>query len=71
MPEKTKSCGQPADYRYTWPGQDESRACYAHGREMARIAHALGFYLQLILLMPADPPQICEQQIKEQPDAKT
>ena len=69
MPTKTKPCDQPADFRYTWPGQDESYACYAHGREIARIAHAMGFYLQLTILTPADGNPTCSHQVKEQPHA--
>ena len=65
----TKECGEPADYRYTWPGAGEDYACFAHGREIARIAHAMGFYLQLIVLTPTDPPQICKQQVKEEDNA--
>lgn len=66
MSEKRTLCGIAAAFRYTWPGWDEAYACTYHARQIARIAHAMGFYLQLVPLAPRDPDRTCTQMV--QPD---
>jgi len=45
-----KICGEPANFRYTWPGKDEAFACIDHANGIARVAQAIGLYLQIILV---------------------
>ncbi len=44
MREKCRqdSCTSEADYRYTWPGKDESFICQAHSEKLKGIAGAMG-----------------------------
>lgn len=47
-------CQNKAEYRYTWPGKDESLICDDHGRLLKGVANALGVYLQVIPLSEED-----------------
>ncbi len=42
-------CTNPALFRYTWPGKDESMCCLEHSIMLAKIADAIGLpSLQMI-----------------------
>ena len=43
-------CNNPAKYRFTWPGKDESFICENHVDRLRGIASAIGLYLQIIPL---------------------
>ena len=47
---KQNGCTESAEYRYTWPGQDESYICGIHAIKLTNIANAMGLHLQLIPL---------------------
>jgi len=59
-------CGAPSLFRYTWPGKDEAFVCVEHAGQLRRVAEALGFHLQLVMLLPEQldnaPP--CTQVVK-------
>jgi len=63
-----KRCDAPSLFRYTWPGRDEMFACVEHAGGIRRVAEALDFHLQLILLTPDQldklPP--CSSLVKEE-----
>ncbi len=44
------ACENPPAYRFTWAGQDEAAICEEHGRKLAGLAAAMGYYCQLIPL---------------------
>jgi hypothetical protein len=44
----TEECGNPANIRYTWPGQDEVTVCIECADKAQRIAQAMGLHLQMI-----------------------
>lgn len=41
-------CEEPAAFRYTWPGRDESLICEEHVGKLRAVAAAMGLHLQLI-----------------------
>lgn len=43
-------CDNPAKYKFTWPGRDESVICEEHVGKLKTVANAMGMYLQIILL---------------------
>lgn len=43
-------CGNPALFRFTWPGKNEGFCCVAHGNQIAGVASVMGLHLQLIML---------------------
>lgn len=43
-----KSCNNNAQYRFTWPGEDESFICEKHAVKLKTITETMGFHLQLI-----------------------
>jgi len=47
-------CQNQAEYRYTWPGKDESLICEDHAISLKDVANALGVYLQIIPLSEKD-----------------
>jgi hypothetical protein len=47
-------CEMPAIFRYTWPGKDESRACFFCAARLTTVAGAIGLHLQLVRLGPED-----------------
>ena len=49
-----KNCSEPAAYRFTWPGKDESFICVEHSMKVRSIADAIGLPLQLIILSIKD-----------------
>lgn len=55
---KTRECGEHAAFRFTWAGRPESHACIVHGAQLATVAQAMGYPLQLIPLgvSALDPP---------------
>lgn len=56
---KKITCAQPAQYRYTWPGQDESYICQSCSVGLGAIANALGLHLQMIPVELSDSK--CQQ----------
>ncbi len=58
-------CNELADYRYTWPGSDESFICENHSSQLLVVANAIGLHLQIIPLM-GDSTIKCHQEIKEE-----
>lgn len=51
---QTPKCDEYAAYRYTWAGQDESFACESHAARLQKVASVMGYYVQLIPLLPSD-----------------
>ena len=43
-------CDNPAKYRFTWPGNDESVICEFHVHGLTAIANAMSLHLQIIPL---------------------
>lgn len=43
-------CAEPAAYRFTWAGQDESFICEKHVGKLRGVAAAMGYYVQVIPL---------------------
>lgn len=62
-----KRCDAPSLFRYTWPGRDEMFACVEHAGGLRRVADAMGFSLQLVLLEPyqLDKMPLCSSFVKE------
>ncbi len=48
MDNAKQQCQNVADFRYTWPGRDESYICFEHSTWLMTIVSAMGLYLQLI-----------------------
>lgn len=42
------TCDRPADFLYTWPGNDLAGACREHAGQIAGLSRAMGFHIQLI-----------------------
>lgn len=61
-----KQCTEPAAYRYTWPGLDESFICEDHVEKLRSVASGLGMHLQVI---PLNNEEIlrhkCRQEIRD------
>ena len=51
---KENKCKNPAFFRYTWPGKDESLACVIHAQDIKIVADAIGLHLQSIELSKED-----------------
>ena len=47
-------CDNPASYRFTWPGKDESLVCEEHVHCLKAVAKAIGLHLQVIPLSEED-----------------
>lgn len=45
---ETRDCKKPAEYRFTWPGRDEQRACSDCAARAITVAKATGFELQVL-----------------------
>ena len=61
-----KQCTEPASYRYTWPGQDESFICETHVGKLRSTANALGMHLQVIQLNNEEIcRETCRQKVRE------
>ena len=45
-----RGCEAVADYRFTWPGNDEAGICAEHAPKLRAIAGAMGFHIQIIKL---------------------
>lgn len=59
------TCDKFAAFRYTWPGRDESHICVNHAIRLARVADAIGLYVQFIPMIPVaeiDHPK-CKQKV--------
>ncbi|MCK5605669.1 hypothetical protein KAR91_27490 [Candidatus Pacearchaeota archaeon] len=54
-------CEEPAKFRYTWAGQDESFCCFKHGQQIRGVAQAIGYHVQLIEL-PEDAEEECQNE---------
>ncbi len=55
-------CVNPAGYRFTWPGNDESFICEDHVGRLREIAHAMSLSLQVIKL-DDDQTETCRQKV--------
>lgn len=51
-------CGNPAIFRYTWPGSDESFICDDCVGTLQGVANALGLHLQIIPLFTVDSDKV-------------
>lgn len=64
-----KQCNNVAEYRYTWPGKDESFVCFCHVGKLRAISESMGIYLQLVrIIANHDEPfisQRCQQVIDD------
>lgn len=62
-----RECENPAAFRYTWPGRDESAICAICALKMAQVINAMGLYVQMIPLsdgpLPDEWPN-CKQRVK-------
>jgi len=47
-------CDNPAKYRFTWPGRDESLICEEHVVKLESVANAMGFNILIIPLSEQD-----------------
>ena len=47
-------CDKPANYRFTWPGNDESLICDGHVDKLRGVANAMGFHLQVTPLSESE-----------------
>lgn len=47
-------CNNPAKYRYTWPGNDESLICEEYVGKLRKVASAMDFQFQIIPLSEKD-----------------
>jgi len=56
-------CDRLAEYRFTWPGQDEALICREHVGILRNIASAMGLHLQIIPLSEEDLMRVlkCQQ----------
>ena len=52
--KKNSTCCNPARYRFTWPGNDESFICEEHAGQLRAVASAIGLHLQIIPLSDND-----------------
>ena len=43
-------CNNPARYKFTWPGEDESLICEEHVGKLKAVANGIGMHLQIIPL---------------------
>ena len=59
----TEQCTNSANFRYTWPGRDESYICKMCAPKAHAVAHAIGMHLQIIPLSLDDKRQ-CQQQLE-------
>ena len=59
-------CNNPAAYRFTWPGRDESFICYIHAPQLLRVAEAMGMPLQMIPVHESDQEKEECRQVKKQ-----
>lgn len=51
MSKKKIQCKNDADFRYTWPGQDEKGICLGHSLMIKKMANVIGMHLQMIPLV--------------------
>jgi hypothetical protein len=42
------NCEEPADFRFTWPGQPERGICKKHVQKLKQVAQACGLYIEPI-----------------------
>lgn len=62
MPDK--NCVNMPEFRYTWPSSKEAYCCQQHATQIEAIASAMGFYVQLIPLSPAEIAKVsCSQKV--------
>jgi len=47
---ESKTCENVAEFRFTWPGQDERKACHRCALRAVDVGQALGMRLQVIRL---------------------
>ena len=47
-------CDNPAKYRFTWPGRDESLICEEHVVKLMSVTYAMGFHLSVTTLSEQD-----------------
>ena len=61
-------CENPALFRYTWPGKDESFICAICAIKLTTVANAIGLPLQMIRLSNEELLNNleCLQEVKEQ-----
>lgn len=63
MSEETK-CPNRAEYRFTWPGKDESFVCMGHSDKLRNVAQAIGLHVQLIPIHESDfDGEMCQQKL--------
>lgn len=65
----TRLCGNPVIFRFTWPGRDESVICNTCAPKLKATANALGFALQLQIVLPEQLALTCPQNITVKQDA--
>ena len=56
------TCNNPAGYRFTWPGNDESFICEDHVDKLRGVADAMSLPLQIIEL-DDDDGETCRQKV--------
>lgn len=63
-----RQCTHPAEFRFTWPGQDESFICEHHVGKLRSTANAMGMHLQVIQLSEdeiREMPETCRQKVRD------
>lgn len=57
-------CPNRAEYRFTWPGREESFVCMGHAEKVKNISNAMGFFCQLHPIHESDfDGETCRQEI--------
>ena len=57
-------CNKLGEYRFTWPGSNESFICCDHVGQLKAVANAIGLSLQIIPI-ENDIEKTCQQEVKE------
>lgn len=56
-------CPNRANYRFTWPGKDESFICNGHVDKLKNVANAMGMHLQISPIHESDfEGELCRQE---------
>ena len=62
MPE-FKVCGMKAFVKYTWPGQKPTTACLVHATQVAKLANAMGFKVDMLPIYEVDHQETCQHEV--------
>ena len=60
----TEDCDNLPNFRFTWPGKDETYSCLPCSLNLANVSQAIGLHLQLILLTADDYMRLMERKVE-------